>query len=136
MQLVYANQLRIIRKASVLKEKQPSGKSLSKAAQHYIEDHITEKFSLQEMADALFVNGSYLLRAFKRYTGMTPLCYHHLVRCSRAKELLLHTDQSITEIGEAVGFVSSSHFSHVFRKTLGCTPSEYRKQHRREIGSD
>ena len=113
-----------------MKEKQSSGKKLSIAAQHYIEDHITEKFSLQKMADALFVNGSYLLRAFKRYTGMTPLSYHHLVRCSKAEELLIHTDQSITEIGEAVGFVSSSHFTHIFKKTLGCTPSEYRKLHR------
>ena len=113
-----------------MKEKQSSGKNLSAAAQHYIEEHITEKFSLQKMADALFVNGSYLLRTFRRYTGMTPLSYHHSVRCLRAKDLLLHTDQSITEIGETVGFVSSSHFSHIFRKTEGCTPSEYRKQHR------
>ena len=113
-----------------MKEKLSSGRNLTKAAQQYIEDHITEKFSLQEMADALFVNGSYLLRAFRRYTGMTPLSYHHLVRCSRAKELLADTDQSVTEIGEAVGFVSSSHFSHVFRKTLGCTPSEYRRMRR------
>ena len=119
-----------------MKEKQSSGKSLSAAAQQYIEDHITEKFSLQEMADALFVNGSYLLRVFRNYTGTTPLCYHHLVRCSKAKELLLHTDQSITEIGEAVGFVSSSHFSHVFGKTEGCTPKEYRKLHRQDTVPD
>ena len=113
-----------------MEEKQASGKSLSIAAQHYIEDHITEKFSLQKMADALFVNGSYLLRTFKRCTGMTPLSYHHLVRCLIAKKLLVNTDQSITEIGEAAGFVSSSHFTHIFKKTLGCTPSEYRKLHR------
>ena len=113
-----------------MKEKLSSAKNLSLAAQYYLEEHFTEKFSLQKMADALFVNGSYLLRTFKRCTGMTPLSYHHLIRCLIAKELLVNTDQSITEIGEAAGFVSSSHFSHIFRKMEGCTPSEYRKQYR------
>ncbi len=102
------------------------GRALSIAAQRYIEAHSAEKFSLQEMAGALFVNGSYLLRVYKQNTGMTPLCYHHQVRCEKAKELLAQTDQTISEIGEAVGFVSSSHFSHIFRKTVGCSPSEYR----------
>ncbi len=109
-----------------MKERQPGEKDLSRAAQDYIEAHSTERFSLQEMAGALFVNGSYLLRVFRRSTGLTPLAYHHQVRCQKARELLVKTDRSISEIGEEVGFVSSSHFSHVFRKTVGCTPSEYR----------
>lgn len=117
---------------SGLRKKQPSGESLAKAAQEYIEIHSKDKFSLDEMAGALYVNGSYLLRTFKRYMNMTPLYYHHAVRCSKAKELLLQTDMSISEIGETVGFVSSAHFSHIFRKTEGCTPSEYRMLHKRE----
>ena len=117
-------------------EKQTSGKQLTKAAREYMEAHSAERFSLQEMAGALFVNGSYLLRTFKQNTGMTPLCFHHLIRCSRAKELLVQTDRSISEIGEAVGFVSSSHFSHIFRKTEGCTPSEYRERNRPEDKQD
>ena len=91
-----------------------------------MEAHSEEKFSLEKMAKALYVNGSYLLRTFKQYTGMTPLNYHHLVRCEKAKELLLQTNMSISDVGETAGFVSSSHFSHIFRKTEGCTPSEYR----------
>lgn len=117
-------------------EKQTSGKQLTKAAREYMEAHSAERFSLQEMAGALFVNGSYLLRTFKQNTGMTPLRFHHLIRCTRAKELLVQTDRSISEIGEAVGFVSSSHFSHIFRKTEGCTPSEYRERNRPEDEQD
>ncbi len=89
--------------------------------------HSAEKFSLEEMAKALFVNGSYLLRTFKRHTGTTPLDYHHQLRCAKAKELLAQADLTVSQVGEAVGFVSSSHFSHIFRKTEGCTPSEYRR---------
>lgn len=107
-----------------------SGKRLSEAAKAYMEEHSAEKFSLDEMAKALFVNGSYLLRSFRQQTGMTPLNYHHMIRCQKAKELLLTTQLSISQVGETVGFVSSAHFSHIFRKTEGCTPSEYRTKHK------
>ena len=113
-----------------MKEKQPSGKALSEAAQAYMDAHSAEKFSLEEMANALFVNGSYLLRTFKRHTGMTPLAYHHQLRCAKAKELLMQTELTVSQVGEAAGFVSSSHFSHIFRKIEGCTPSEYRSFHK------
>ena len=113
-----------------MKERNAGGKALSEAAQAYMEAHSEEKFSLQEMAKALYVNGSYLLRAFKRHTGVTPLSYHHQLRCAKAKTLLEETDLTVSQVGEAAGFVSSSHFSHIFRKTEGCTPSEYRKRRR------
>ena len=99
---------------------------LTQSAMAYIESHYKERFSLQAMAGELFVNGSYLLRVFKKYTGFTPLAYHNHVRCERAKELLSNTRECVSDIGEAVGFVSSAHFSHVFKKTEGCTPTEYR----------
>ena len=77
----------------------------------------------------LYVNGSYLLRTFKKHKGYTPLAYHNHIRCEKAKELLVHTGEEVSEIGEMVGFVSSAHFSHVFKKTEGCTPTEYRNNH-------
>ena len=119
-----------------LKERQAGAEELTRAAQRYIEAHSAEKYVLQEMAGALFVNGSYLIRAFKRCTGLTPLAYHHQVRCRKAQELLAQTDRSVSEIGEAVGYVSSSHFTHIFRKTVGCTPSEYRRDHGGSAGED
>ena len=94
-----------------------------------MEAHSEEKFSLEQMAKALFVNGSYLLRTFKRTTGMTPLVYHHMIHIRKAKELLSGTDQTISEIGKAVGYVSPSHFAHIFQKTTGCSPTEYRHLH-------
>ena len=119
-----------------MENRQTSGETLAQAAQRYIETHSTEKFSLREMAGAFYVNGSYLLRAFRRHTGMTPLNYHHQVRCRKAKELLLRTDRSISEVGEMVGFVSSSHFTHIFRENEGCTPSEYRRRQKSGDGAE
>lgn len=115
-----------------MKTKQDSSAALSAAAQAYIETHSAEKFSLEKMEKALFVNGSYLTRAFRRHTGMTPLTYHHRLRCAKAKELLEHSSLTVSQVGEAVGYVSSSHFAHIFRKLEGCSPSEFQKNHKPE----
>ena len=109
-----------------------SSDRLVQAAKDYIVQHSKEKFSLQELADSLFVNKSYLLRLFKSRTGHTLLGYHNRVRCEEAARMLVDSHLSISEVGEAAGFVSSSHFTHVFKKTLGVTPTEYRSLH----GSD
>ena len=106
--------------------KKTGGEMLAQAASEYIETHYKEKFSLQKMAGDLYVNGSYLLRVYKAQTGHTLLWYHNHIRCKKAKELLGASEKSVSEIGETVGFVSSAHFSHVFKKEEGCTPSEYR----------
>ncbi len=103
-----------------------SGMALAHAAKEYIEGHSAEKFSLQALSDALFVNGSYLLRVFKANTGHTLLWYHNHVRCERAKDLLSLGNMSISLVGEQVGFVSPAHFSHVFRKMTGMSPTDYR----------
>lgn len=102
------------------------------AAMDYIERHSAEKFSLQTLSEALFINGSYLLRLFKARTGQTLLSYHNRVRCDKAQALLRDTELSISEVGEAVGFVSSAHFSHVFKKTTGMTPTEFRAKSNRQ----
>ena len=102
-----------------------SGEQLVQAAKAYITAHSTEKFSLQAVADALFVNGSYLLRVFKANTGHTLLWYHHTLRCEKAKQMLSTGTVSVSEVGEAVGYVSSSHFAHIFKKITGMTPTEY-----------
>ena len=84
-------------------------------------------FSLDEIAGALYVNRNYLSRVFKRETGKTLLWYHNAVRCEKAKQLLSGSDLPVSEVGAAVGFVSSAHFSHLFKKMTGIAPSAWRE---------
>ncbi|MBR1390711.1 MAG: methylphosphotriester-DNA--protein-cysteine methyltransferase family protein [Lachnospiraceae bacterium] len=102
---------------------------LTEAAKAYLKEHYTEKFSLEQMADALFVNESYLLRCFKECAKTTPLRYHNELRCIAAKELLIRfPNRSISYIGNEAGFASAAHFSRVFKEICGCTPSRYRAE--------
>ncbi|MBR6029750.1 MAG: helix-turn-helix transcriptional regulator [Clostridia bacterium] len=107
-----------------------AGEHLTALAEAYVREHSSERFSLQAMAGALYVNGSYLLRVYKAQTGHTLLWFHHHVRCENAKKLLSDTDLSIAVVGETVSFVSAAHFSHIFKKLTGMTPSAYRQVYR------
>ena len=71
------------RKNRVAPTRGEAGKTLTLAAKEYIEAHSAEKFSLQAVADALFVNGSYLLRVFKANTGHTLLAAWYHIRLMR-----------------------------------------------------
>ena len=102
-----------------------AGKRLAQQAGYFIREHSEQKFSLSGIASALFVNGNYLARVFKRETGHTLLWYHNAIRCEKAKRLLDETDLSVSEIGASVGYVSSAHFSHLFKKMTGMTPTEF-----------
>ncbi len=108
------------------KRNSTAGERLAMQARHFIREHSGQKFSLEGIAGALFVNANYLARVFKRETGHTLLWYHNAVRCEKAKALLSGSTLPVAEIGAAVGYVSSAHFSHLFKKMTGMTPSIWR----------
>ena len=110
-----------------------AGQRLARQAGYYIREHSEQKFSLNEIAGALYVNGNYLSRVFKRETGHTLLWYHNAVRCEKAKHLLSESDLPVSEVGAAVGFVSSAHFTHLFKKMTGIAPSAWRENPEQEI---
>ena len=108
-------------------------RELADTARRLIEENYKNAFSLDELAGQLHINKYYLLRTFKESTGDTPLSYHNGVRCRVAREMLKRPDLSISYISDEIGFNSASHFSRVFAKTVGTTPSEYRKQYLKSL---
>ena len=101
---------------------------LSDAARRLVDENYREKFSLQAIADRLFVNENYLLRTFKEITGYTLLEYHNYVRCNHSKELLADEKLTIAYISDTVGYATQAHYTRVFKKYFSCTPGEYRRQ--------
>ena len=102
---------------------------LVRSAEVLIREHYMDKFSLKLLSDALHVDKSYLLRTFHERTGLTLLEYHNQIRIEAAQELLMQPEIPVSSIAHRTGFVSASHFSQVFRRHTGQTPSEYRNQH-------
>ncbi len=83
--------------------------------------------SLEDAAAAADMSMSHFIRAFKATTGMTPHAYLTNLRIAKASEQLRLRESSITEVALACGFSSPGHFSTVFRRIVGVSPSEYRK---------
>jgi AraC family transcriptional regulator len=73
---------------------------------------------------------NHLLRMFKQAFGQTPHQYLTARRLERARHLLAHTDQPVTEICLSVGFASLGAFSWLFHRRVGVSPAEYRRQTR------
>ena len=83
--------------------------------------------TIQWLRGEVALSPYYLIRLFRRTYKQTPHQYLIQVRISRAKELLSNSDLSITEICADVGFESLGSFTALFRKSVGLSPSVYRR---------
>lgn len=84
--------------------------------------------SLAELAASVGLSPYHFARAFKASLGVPPHRYQMTLRVERGKELLATSNQSVTEIAHACGFASSQHMATVFRRFVGTTPTEFRRQ--------
>lgn len=89
--------------------------------------HYTEKITLAGLSTKFNLNQFYLQKQFKRYTGQSPTEYVIYLRLKQAKELMLTSQLSISEISYAVGIENTSHFTRQFKAQEGMTPQEFRK---------
>ena len=98
-----------------------------------VKDFVAENYgsialSMNDVADHVDMSAAYLGRLFKQLTGVTFSEYLTKFRLDTACDMLLNTGKTVNEISDAVGFTNSSYFYIVFKKNLGCTPNQYRKQ--------
>lgn len=91
-----------------------------------MEESIEEPRSPSCIAESLRISTRQLERLFGRYLNSTPKHYFLELRLHRARNLLVQTEQSITEIAMACGFKSTSHFTKTFRAFYGRTPLSQR----------
>ena len=94
----------------------------------YIEQHYTdETLGLTEVSSAFGITPSYATRVFKQYTGRGIYETIQHVRLTAAKDLL-HTDKTMKQIAEMVGYTSFLSMNRAFKKYEGTTPSQFRNQ--------
>ncbi len=99
-------------------------------AVNYIEAHIEEIITLEELAAVSGLSLSRFKVRFRQEIQVTPREYINLKKIDSAKLLLQNTDRTITDIAFGLSFSSSNYFAVLFRQIVGVSPSVYREQSR------
>lgn len=96
----------------------------------YIEEHLDQDISLEEMAASAGVSKTEVLRCFHKTLQTTPYSYVMEARLSKAADLLAETGLPVGEIASRTGFNQQSYFGKRFKEKMGVTPLEYRRKMR------
>ncbi|MCD8355963.1 MAG: AraC family transcriptional regulator [Clostridia bacterium] len=94
----------------------------------FIWDHYTERISLDDIAGAANISKSAALRCFRIGVQMSPVGYLNDYRLNRAKELLVSSHHTVSEVALAVGFDNVGYFDRVFKRAFNLTPKQFAKQ--------
>lgn len=98
--------------------------------QRYMEENLHARHTLEALADMVYLSPSHMSHLFKRITGRSVMGYLLDCRMAKAKQLLTHTDDTVAEIVEKIGFADSSNFSRTFKAVTGKTPRDFRRENR------
>ncbi len=104
-----------------------SGIQQLEPALSYIESHYMDDFCMEDLAKQCHLSETHFRRLFMQYMNMTPVEYVTLVRIRHACNMMKKTRYSMEEIAERVGYSAVSTFNRNFRKILGTSPYQYKK---------
>lgn len=93
----------------------------------FVHQNYKENVQLHDIAEAANISEGECCRCFKSIVRKSPIQYVIDYRISKAMELLMDTDLSITEVASNTGFPDTSHFIKYFKRKMGITPKEYRR---------
>ena len=91
----------------------------------YIDDHIGQHISLDELACQAGVSRFHFARQFRLSTGESPMQYLRRVRIERSKSILQTRDATIAEVAARLGFSDQSHFTRIFGRLVGVSPGSF-----------
>jgi len=93
----------------------------------FLRRNLSKDISRKLLSDVFHLSPSHIARIFRNTSGMTISNRLLQLRIERAKQLLLESSLPISVISLQVGYTNFSHFSHIFRKLTGITPSDFRR---------
>lgn len=100
-----------------------------KRARDAIEKGLSERRDLPAAAASLRLPYDAFRKRFTRLAGITPSAHLAVLRSERGCRMLLETNRTLAEIAELLGYCDAFHFSKAFKKSVGSSPSCYRKDH-------
>ena len=102
----------------------------------YLEENCSNPIQIKQAARVCGMSESHFMSVFKEVTGLSFLKYLIHYRVERARVMLTHTDESMKNVCQDVGFCDQSYFGAVFRKIVGLTPAEYRRRFRNNSANE
>ena len=111
------------------KERNPKARSLIRLGEiiSRLENEYLRHWTIAELSRIAAMAPSTLLPVFRKATGRSPIEYLIEVRLTKAAELLVKTDDPVSEVAAACGFPDSNYFARCFRRRYNCSPREYRR---------
>ena len=97
-------------------------------AKRYIDANYAKNITLDVLAEITHINKFYLAHSFTECMGQSPINYLTEKRLDASKQLLANSNLSVAQVASNTGFSSQSYFSQIFKKKVGITPQQYRKQ--------
>jgi AraC family transcriptional regulator len=97
----------------------------------YIDSHIGDRISLDELAREAGVSRFHFARQFRLSTGESPMEYLRRVRIERSKSILQTRDATIAEVAARLGFSDQSHFTRIFGRLVGVSPGSFARSEQR-----
>lgn len=93
----------------------------------YMKENLDKNFSIETLADIVFLHPNYFIQKFKKSFGISPMKFYNDLRIERAIQLLSETNVMPTaDIAAAIGIVDANYFSYFFKTNCGLSPKEYR----------
>ncbi len=100
----------------------------ARMVKEFIDESLDSRIRLSDCASKVRLSNSHFSRAFKTTFGTTVCRYIRSRRVERAKQLMLHSQQPLSQIALACGFADQAHYCRVFRDVVGTSPNTWRRQ--------
>ncbi len=121
--------LNILSRISSIEKRQHIPENHLSAIMEYINKNLSEKITLDHICEKHHISKYYLCHTFKETTNMSIMNYILNQRIALAKNLMIHSDKSISEIAVESGFSTFSYFSRIFKTIEKISPREFRKKY-------
>ncbi|MDO4487626.1 MAG: AraC family transcriptional regulator [Eubacteriales bacterium] len=92
---------------------------------HYIDEHIDDKLSLEDLSELVHLNREYLCRLFKKETGKSLFGYIAELRMQKAAKMIMDGHTSVQDVAQSIGFQNPYVFSKRFKEYYGVSPLKY-----------
>jgi AraC-like DNA-binding protein len=116
------------------RDRSPAWASFDRCRRYIEENYLTLR-TLTEVSAGCHLDKPYICRLFKRFGRETPYGMLMRLKMDRAAELLLHSNLMVKEIATAVGFDDPYHFSRVFKRVRGLSPTDFISLARHRLGA-